>query len=123
MWTTDDLSSEEKDKMCALVRYINYAQLGFDLDNHDISSGDDDFLEMLELVSNCPKGIYFKPFEDVDGTPKPVGCFTSDEIVSYLFNKVELWKWKIVWLQYHKGILTSMEGTKFDLVYITLQPR
>lgn len=122
MWTTDDLSSEEKGRICALVRYINYAQFELELSNSGYISSGDDFMEFIEIISNCPKGIYFKLFEDVDGTPKPVGFFTPEEVVSYLFDKVELWKWKITWLQYHKGALTSMEGTKLNLVYITMKP-
>jgi hypothetical protein len=79
-------------------------------------------MEFIELISNCPKrGLYFRLFDDVDGTSKPVGFFTPEEVVSYLFDKVELYNWKITWLQYNKGCLTSMEGNKLDLVYVTLQ--
>lgn len=123
MWTTDDLSSEERGRICALVRFINYAQLELELSYSEYISSGDVFMEFIELISNCPKrGLYFKPFEDVDGTPKPAGFFTPEEVVSYLFDKVELRNWKITWLQYHKDCLTSMDGDKLDLVYVTLRP-
>ena len=118
MWTTDDLGSDEKGRICALVRFINDARYDF---HHfkSIASGDK-FSEMMELISNCPKrGIRFKIYkaDGVGGVFIPGEYMGVDEIVAYLFDKVELNMWKVTYLEYAAKCLYG--GTsRLDLVNI-----
>lgn len=116
MWTPDDLGSEERSRICALASFINEARYDFH-QFKSIASGDK-FSEMMELISACPKrGIQFKVYKDVGGVFNPGEYMGVDEVVAYLFDKVELNMWKVTYLEYAAQCLYG--GTsRLDLVNI-----
>ena len=116
METNDGRSLDDKHRIHALVDFILQQTPNLNYGKY-ISSGKD-FMKLVELVSNLPnRGIYFKLFEFVDGITRPIGYFRSDGLVSYLFEKIELYQWSISVLQYYYHALG-----KIDLVYVIVQP-
>jgi hypothetical protein len=114
-------SSDDRLRIDALVDFIE--QETPNLNHGEYISSGKDFMKLVELVSNLPnRGIYFKVFEFVDGITRPVDYFPPDGIVSYLFEKIELYQWSIRVLQYYPNDLVSMNADKLDLVYVTVQP-
>ena len=117
----DMLGSIERGQICRLVEYINESALLLKDNPLALGSGDK-FQELLEIVSNCPKkGIYFKPFEDIGGIVKPIDYYGVDEIIPYLFDKVELNGWYIVKLEYYpSGLRAAGSESRLDLVRLRL---
>ena len=118
----DVLSSDEKSRIHVLSDFIE--QVTPNLKHGRYISSGKDFMKLVELMSVLPnRGICFKLFEFVDGVIRPVDYFQPDGIVSYLFEKIELYQWSIRALQYYPNGLHSMGGDdKLDLVYVTVQP-
>ena len=115
----------ERGQICRLVEYINESVPLLKGNPLALGSGDK-FQELLDVVSNCPKNwIYFKPFEDIGGVFKPIDYYGVDEIIPYLFDKVELSRWYIVKLDYWTSALISAGSESRDLVrmYISENPR
>lgn len=112
----DMLGTIERGQICRLVEFINESDLLLK-DNPLALGAGDKFQELLEIVSNCPRrGIYFKPFEDIGGIVKPIDDYYGvDEIIPYLFDKVELNRWYIVKLEYYPKALIGSESI-LDLV-------
>ena len=115
------LGTIERGNICRLVEFINDSVLLLK-DNPLALGAGDKFQELLEIVSNCPrKWIYFKPFEDIGGIVKPIDYYGVDEIIPYLFDKVELNRWYIVQLDYCPEALSAIEdGSRLDLVRLRL---
>ena len=117
-----EIGTIERGQICRLVEYINESALL--LKNNPLALGSGDkFQELLEIVSNCPKkGIYFKPFEDIGGIIKPIDDYYDvDEIIPYLFDKVELNKWYIVKLEFcPKALRSAGSESKLDLVRLRI---
>lgn len=113
------LGTIEMGQICRLVEYINESVLLLKDNPLALGSGDK-FQELLEIVSNCPrKWIYFKPFEDIGGIFKPLDYYGVDEIIPYLFDKIELNRWYIVQLEYcPKALRAAGAGSesRLDLV-------
>ena len=123
-----EIGTTERGQISRLVEYINKsAPL---LKDNPLALGfGNKFQELLDLVSNCPKNwIYFKPYEDIGGIFKPIDYYGVDEIVPYLFDKVELNRWHIVKLEYCPSALRAAgSGIEFNLdlvrVHISNNPK
>ena len=116
METNGGRSIDDRYSIHALVDFILQQTPNLNYGKY-ISSGKD-FMKLVELVSNLPnRGIYFKLFEFVDGITRPIGYFLPDGLVSYLFEKIELYQWSISVLQYYYHA-----PGKIDLVYVIVQP-
>ena len=104
------LGTIERGNICRLVEFINDSVLLLK-DNPLALGAGNKFQELLEIVSNCPrKWIYFKPFEDIGGIVKSIDYYYGvDEIIPYLFDKVELNRWYIVQLDYCPEALSAIE--------------
>lgn len=121
-----EIGTIERGRICRLVEYINESYLLLKDNPLALGSGDK-FQELLEIVSNCPrKWIYFKPFEDIGDIFKPLDYYGVDEIIPYLFDKVELSRWYIIKLEYYpEALKASGSESKLDLVglHISKNPR
>ena len=120
----DMLGTIEMGQICRLVEYINESDLLLKDNPLALGSGDK-FQELLEVVSNCPKKwIRFKSFEDIGGIVRPIGYYGVDEIIPYLFDKVELNRWYIVKLEYCPSALIAAGGeSRLDLVRLNLSKK
>ena len=121
MWSTDDLPTREWKK---LQRFFDF--ISKHTPRNEIPLSDDEFAKLIELtVSCCPrKGVYFKVYKKLDRhVISPITDYLSpEEIVSYLFDLVELHKWQVVNLEYNKCRLVHYD-TKYDLVHIFVAER
>ena len=116
-----EIGTIERGNICRLVEFINDSVLLLK-DNPLALGAGDKFQELLEIVSNCPRrGIYFKPFEDIGGIVKPIDYYDVDEIIPYLFDKVELNRWYIVKLEYYpSGLRAAGSESRLDLVRLLI---
>lgn len=83
-------------------------------------------VKFIGLVKDCPRnGVYFKIYrfnahrDDKDKWVAPY--LNAEEIVPYLFDKVELFGWEVKAIEYTQGGLYSIDGGK-DVCYMWLAP-
>jgi hypothetical protein len=114
---------EHNDGILDLSAFIN--KIKPHLMNFDASIDGDMFNELIEKINGCQrKGIYFRIYlnhNGVYGIADVKDYMTSDEAIEYLFDMVELKRWKITYITYSPNSIAyrSMK-TAYDKVEMWL---
>ena len=89
-------------------------------------SGKFPLAKFISLVKDCPRNrVYFMVYkfnahrDDKDKWVAP--CLDAEEIVPYLFDKVELFGWEVKAIEYSESGIYSIDGGK-DVCYMWLDP-